>query len=443
VYRAERGYNLGMRLSWFPLVVTMAACGGPQREPSRAESRAPAVAGAPAADGMSADRVARETARIEGSVRALLAAARPLAAEQVIAAERAALPFRELDGLWLRLGDEVKEAGRARCARITPPDPAATPYLARLAAGTCEHFGVASAAPPVAAGPTVTVAVDGIDPPDSARLQSEVARWLAASPWHGEIGPAISAKVRGTLEVAIVDETVTMRAKWTEQVPYKVERSRRVAYQEPYKVTESETVQVPIRTTRHEGYSCGTMDQPKTCTRTVEQTVHRDEERQREVVRTRTRYRTERFPETYYRAEPRTRDFDAVERKGTYAGALALTVVLGTAKEPVVVTVNATDRREGLDHDVDIPDAGVHPSKSGVMSETEWVAELSRRLEAELRPALVARWEAAFCRADTFTAETAARCGFGAALPAAALPALRSALGDDAELVLAQLAARR
>jgi hypothetical protein len=382
--------------------------------------------------------VAWATDRVRTEVGALLQARRPLGAEQALAHEHEVLAHVEFAALWPSLAAQVRAAGGDECARITPPDPAAAPYLTGLASAYCRHFGVAVAAPPrpeAIAGVAVAVDVDGGRAPDVVRLQSEVARWFADSPWYSGDGSApVAATLRGHVQVELTAQNVTMDAPWVEQVPYSVSRTRQVPYQEAYQDQETYTVQVPHTTHRHETYSCGSGTQYRTCSRSVPHTEYRSETRHRSVTRYRTKHRTEHYTETHYRSEPRVYHYPAVRREGVYAGALILTVPLGAGEGPMVVRIARTDSRAGFDHGAEFAAADVHPSRADVTGEDDWFSFLVAQLESQVRPALAARWAESFCRVEAFTPESAARCAYGAPMPDAARAALASVLGDDVDL---------
>jgi hypothetical protein len=395
-----------------------------------------------------AEETAAAGAAVQAEVRGQLAA-EPLGAEAALAARAALLPAAELAPLFAGLGAEVRAAGQARCKVTAPVDAEAEPYLARLAAGYCAHFGlttpVATRLPDGVAALDLDGAITGMTAAQRARLDGALDGWLRASPWYEPAAETATATVAGSQAASFASTEVTLSAPWTELVSYQVQESYQEPYQESYQQSyqQSYTVSVPYTTHRTESYSCGYGTNHRTCTRSVSQTSHRTETRYRTAYRTayRTKYRTAHRTVTRTRSEARTYHYDATARNARYRGSWALSLGLGPA--PLDLHIDAADQKSGYDHDASFGPAGVAPTRANLDSFDVWSERLLLRLGAELPARLVAQWAASFCREPQYSAETAARCGYGAALPAPARGALSRLYGGDVDRVIAAFAAKR
>ena len=381
--------------------------------------------------------IAAATAHFRSAIAQLIAARQPLGAEAVVAAQRARFPFDDFAPLWPELAGDVRVAGQAQCAAVTPADAEASPYLARLTTAYCAHFGVVTRAPARLAqgigGLEIEGAVSGMTGPQRDRFEAAVDRALRASAWYegADDAPLVDAELSGTQAATYAAAEVTLEAPWTERVSYQATESYQEAYQESY------TEQVPYTTYHTESYSCGFGTSQHTCTRSVSSTSYRSETRHRTAYR--TAYRTV----TRYRDEPRVFVYDAIARTGNYSGSWLLSLGLAPGARPLAVRVDATDRETGYDHDADFPPAGVEPSRAHLSSFDDWFEQLLARLGADLPVRLAAHWEASFCRERLFTAETAARCAYGAAAPTPARTELARLFGKDLGLVLDRFAQAR
>jgi hypothetical protein len=415
-----------------------------------------------------ATTIAEETAAagvaVAAEIRGRLAA-EPLGAEADLAARGAQIPAAELAPLYADLGREVRAAGQARCKVTAPVDAAAEPYLARLTAAYCAHFGATAAAPPrlphAVGAVALTGDIRGMTAAQRARLDAALDGWLRASPWYEPGATAAAATVTGAQAASFAARPVTLDAPWTEYISYQVQEpyqesyqeSYRESYQEPYQESyrESYTERVAHTSYRSESYSCGYGTSQRTCTRSVPHTDYRSETRYRTAYRTkyrtayrtayRTKYRTAYRTVTRTRSEPRTHHYLATARSGLYTGTWSLALDLGAA--PLELRIDAADQRMGYDHDEYFPAAGVEPSRANLDSFDVWSERLLLRLGTELPSRLVAQWGASFCREATYTAETAARCGYAAVLPAPARGELSRLFGGDVDRVVAAFAPRR
>jgi hypothetical protein len=70
----------------------------------------------------------------------------------------------------------------------------------------------------------------------------------------------------------------------------------------------------------------------------------------------------------------------------------------------------------------------------------DWFAANLERLAGELGTQLAAHWQASFCTAPGYTADTAARCALGGTLPAAGRAALARLFGGDLDHVVERFA---
>jgi len=382
--------------------------------------------------------VTEAVARVQSIVTIQVKLLRPLVAEASLVTRRIELGAPELDALWPELDAWVRAYGAKECGDVrTRSKVASSPYLARLASAYCAHFGVEVPAPRLPgtiAGVKVKVAVDGLRPEQQARLQAAVGESFAKSAWYGAGGALpVAASVRGSVDVKLTAEDVIMEQPWEEQVPYTVTEAYDEPYVETYKATAVTPGAIPVRVPRTEFYTCGPADAPRTCAREVMVTYYRTEKGTTQVARRRLRTRKAQRTVTRYQPQPRVFSYPAVHREGVYRGDWTLTVPLAPGAEPVVATVEAEQRRDGLDHDAEHAGADVHPSRAKLPSADEWFADLLSRFDAEVRKALAARWAAAFCHEKAFTPETAARCRLGAELPSHARPELETVYGDEVE----------
>ena len=405
-----------------------------------------------------AEEIAAASAELHRQVTRLVTDDQPLGAEALIAMRRGHLGFPELDALWPALAGEAHGAGEARCRAAAPADVEQLPYLGRLTAAYCAHFGVAIPAPARRpsglAGVSIDGTISGMTGEQRARVDAELERGLRHSPWFSGAADDTSAHVALTgYQAATYRAAATQReAEWTEMVPYSdremyqepYQESYQESYQEPYQ--ESYSVQVPHTDYRTETYSCGFGTSTQTCSRSVSSTSYSTETQFRTAYRTayrtafRTAYRTAWRTVTRIAATPRTFLYDAVERSGEFTGMWGVTIELAGNLPPLELRVAHTDRQVGYDHDVTFEPAQVSPSRARLWSLDDWFNQLLARLATALPAQLTAHWSASFCRLPSFDPESAARCGYGAAVPAVARLALVPVFGNDVDRVLDQFA---
>jgi hypothetical protein len=240
---------------------------------------------------------------------------------------------------------------------------ASTPYASWLASKYCAHFGVARA---VIALPDRfgSIAIDGdVASDDRVATSSALDAALRASPWFAPGAPALHATITGSVEADLTAHPVTRTKSYT----------------------ETETFSGTVST--FDG------DEP------VE--LHRD--------------------------VPRSLDYAAIERAGTYSSQLHIAI------EPLGVGASeaAAFTRSGDDIDVQNDDAGVMPARADVPTLASfWAAERSA-LADHVHTALARAFEERSC--DSVGYEAAAACAY--VDPAAAAPMLAGAFGADAALL--------
>ncbi|MEO7733155.1 MAG: hypothetical protein ABIY55_19485 [Kofleriaceae bacterium] len=387
------------------------------------------------------EEVDRAAAMIHDEIRRLLVAYQPLGAEVQLAARRKALDQPELAALWSALEAEVRELGVARCRTIAPADPGASPYLARLAAAYCAHVGVDL--PPVVlpdrfGGLTLDGAVAGMTDEQRTRLVATLQERLTQTPWFTPGGAQARVALAGHQAVAYGSAKVQRAAPWSESVQYMAHESYQEPYQESYQ--ESYSVQVPYTEYRTESYSCGSGTNHSTCSRSVSSTSSRSEMRSRTAYR--TAYRTASRSVMRTRSEARVFTYAATERSSNFTGAWNLAITLSATAPPLAIQIADTSREASDDHDVTFPAAQVAPSRAKLPSFDDWFDRLLAKLRTAFPAQFAAHWSAAFCQRPSFDAEAAARCAYGAALPAQARAALSAFFHGDVDQAIARYAAR-
>jgi hypothetical protein len=136
---------------------------------------------------------------------------------------------------------------------------------------------------------------------------------------------------------------------------------------------------------------------------------------------------------TQQRDEHRSRDYDAVERSGSYASKLDLQV------GDVAASVATSTSERGYDHDETIERAGVSPQRAHLTSHEQFAAHEAATLADRLVEKLDESYVARFCGLPAFTLEQAAECAYAGAqhVPPAAQRTLAQVLGGDARFLSA------
>lgn len=399
---------------------------------------------------MISDEVAAADGYLRGEVQRLVADHRPLTAEQAIAARRTQLAFSEFDPVWPVLEQVAHDGGDAICRAAVPADIDQSPYLARLAAAYCAHFHVEARAPERlphgVASVTVEGAISGMTDAQRARLEAALARLMQGTVWFNAGAEDARGRIAlaGDQAVAFGANQVERTAQWWESVSHLEQEMYQEPYQEMYQESyqESYTVQVPYTEFHTESYSCGFGTTTTMCSRMVSSTNYRSETRYRTAWRTafRTAYRTAWRTVTKWTREPRYYRFHAVERVGNYSGAWNLAIDLGGDVPPLQVRVANRDRQVGYDQDAEFAAANVAPSRAHLRSFDDWFTQLLDQMAHTLRARLAEHWSTAYCQVPSFSAETAARCAYGAAPPPTARAALARLFGNEVDPVIARFA---
>jgi hypothetical protein len=316
---------------------------------------------------------------------------------------------------------------------MAPIDPAAAPYLARMAAAYCQHFGVVAPAlapmPDSVNGVAVTGEIVGMTVSQRAQLDRALQGWLRESPWYEPTADTrATTTIDGEQSVTFAQAPIRLSAAWTRRVSYQVDvpveelvvvRSYTDDGWYPGMVSPSLQFEPSSAKAAPAKKAAPAPNTQETTYRTPPRVILRVEPRK--ITRTVTRFRD----------EPRTYRYDATARTARYRASWALSLDVGAA--PLDLRIDAADRKTGVDHDAAFAPAGIEPSRAGLDSADVWTRRVLLRLAAELPPRLVAQWNASFCAEPTYTAETAARCARGGEPPAPARAALEPLFGADVD----------
>jgi hypothetical protein len=375
---------------------------------------------APLAGGI-AFEVAAASAKIGAQVATRTDQDGPLAGEDVVSHYATLLGHADFASARTAIHVQLSEAGRARCTRLEAV--AATPYWRWLSARYCGHW---AATRPVPVLPdqyralVIDGAIAGETDTELVALRGTLEAAFEKTAWFAPTArvdePAI---VDGRLSVHYTSQPVTLTASWTEQVPYTDYETQQESYQEPYDDTETYDEQVPTT----EYVPCGDTTCP--------QTVYHTETKTRTVTKYRTAYRDVTVPVTRYRDEPRTEDYNAIQRAGTYASSLKVQV------GEVLALLDTRTDESGYDHDVTIEPAGVSPSRANLSSKDEFAEREHAKLADQLVEKLDAAYVQRFCGLPAFTLEQAAECAYAGAqhLSPAAQSVLATVLGGEASFL--------
>jgi hypothetical protein len=341
----------------------------------------------------------------------------PLAGEAELATHSALLAHADFAQTRDAIHAQLLEVGQTRCTQLGGIMDA--PYWQAVVARYCGHFSVEHAVPPLPDHQSAFV-IDGQLAGESAGEISSLRTALVAafqkSAWYAPTGVSTRhAKVDGRVDVAFSSREVTLTASWTEQVPYTDYETTQESYQEPYDDTETYDEQVPDT----EWVQCG----ESTCP----QTVYHTETKTRTVTKYRTAWRDVTTPVTKYRDEPRTQDYQATERTGTYSGVAAVTLA-----DDLVASIEAKDGEHGYDHDVTIGPAGVAPQRANLPSQEDFATRIENAVAQRMIDVLDAEYGRRFCTLSTYTLEQAAECAYGTRqVPDRAQITLRDVFGGE------------
>jgi hypothetical protein len=371
---------------------------------------------APLAGGI-AFEVAAASAKIGAEIATRTDKDGPLAGEDVASHYEKLLGHTDFASARTAIHVQLSEAGRAHCTRYEAVAP--TPYWRWLTARYCGHW---SANRPVPTLPDQyrALVVDGTiagetDEEASALRSALQDAFVKSALYAPSAAGEVHATIDGQLRVHYASRQVSLTASWTEQVPYTDYETQQESYQEPYDDTETYDEQVPTT----EYVPCGDTTCP--------QTVYHTETKTRTVTKYRTAYRDVTVPVTRYRDEPRTEDYNAIERTGSYASALSVQIGAVTA------SVETATSESGYDHDVTIEPAGVSPSRANLTSHDQFAAHEAATLADRFVLQLDAAYARQFCGLPAFTLEQAAECAYAGAehLPPAAQSALEHVFGGE------------
>jgi hypothetical protein len=289
----------------------------------------------------------------------------PLASEARAKTYAGLLAMPQLADVAASIRAKLGDAGRGTCTALD----ASTPYASWLASRYCAHFGVerAALALPDRFG---SIAVDGdvASDDDPAASASALDAALRASPWFAAGAPALHATITGEVDAELSAHPVTRTATWTDDETY-------TGSVQTWDV-DNQPVYEPIE---------------------------------------------------LHRKVPRSVDYAATQRVGTYSSELHVAV------EPLGVgaSESAAYTRSGDDVDVQNDDAGVMPTRADLPTLASFWAVERTALADHLRVALARSFDERSC--DSVGYEAAAACAY--VDPAAAAQALAPAFGGDATLL--------
>ncbi len=438
------------------LFALAAACATPQEREARARADAQREAAAALA------------VQARDEVRGALGEGHPLDAQHRLAALDG--PLRETGNAELAAGlaAEVQAVGARRCLTLSAK--AKSPWLASWVGAYCRRFGAEG--PRVGTMPErrsrLTLDLSGVRCGERARqrLEATAAKVFTQSTWSDATADgAVEARLDGAVESRWSEAPITVNADWTEQQAYTEQELQTETYQEShieqetysepytewYTATESRPVTVTYTETESYTYSCGYGTSYRTCYGTRPVTRTRTEYRSESVTRTRTAYRQATRPVTKF--TPKQRQvmrtvtkyrpivhafrFPAVEKTVKHGATLQLVVALPGTPAPVKWAWADQHEQSDAEHAVEDAAAGVKPHRAQLQTDVEWEEATSGALAAGWAKHLDDAWVSAFCR-PAMSAEESARCVAASGAPAAAWAAVDAWLGEPA----ARLAAR-
>lgn len=379
--------------------------------------------------------------KLRSAIREETSHGRALAARARKKAMASWLERKELASLGPELDAEIAKAGAETCARSTRVA-IDQPFALELVAAYCKAVGGAMPAwkprPYLVGGVTIAGNITGTPPSEQAELERVVSDGVERSVWFsvGTQGRA-AATVQGAAVAQFSDERVTLTRPWTEQVPYTAMEHYQEAIQIPYLDTENYTESVPYTAYEQHQEPChGGRDY---CTVSRPVTRYRDEQRTREVSKTRTEYRDRVRPVTRYRDEPRVFRYPATKHTGRYTWNFFVRLDVGSGQRPIEARGSAEETRSTNEHDAEFPAAGVHPEHEALPSAMAWRQQQRERIRREVKKSLDDAWTRSFCGGGLASIEEGARCAHARPQPAPAAVSARveELFGDDPALVLA------
>jgi hypothetical protein len=380
-----------------------------------------------------ADETTAASAEMQARVEPLVAAARPLAAEEALNRHAHLFDGPELADVGARLQREVGEAGRTACHALLAI--AGGPYWKELVVEYCDHFDVDLPAPPLPfnrGGLAVTGALQGSATGHEAVLTRRLGEAFRQTPWFAPGAPdGAPATLGGRFDIGDATEVIPINAAWTERVPYTAFESyqvSRIEYRQEYR---SRLVNVPYTTSESYTYSCGYPSHTCSGTRSVSRT--RLESRSEFVSVPHTVWETKTRMVTRYRNEPRVFQYQATRHVASYQANVDVRVTLPSPAEPLVIDwqLAAQDRFTGWEHGVTFEPADVWPTTPNFPTGTAWLGAALDAHVDELTQRLDDAWTSSFCARAGDTLDEAARCLFGGARPDWALARLAAVSADD------------
>jgi hypothetical protein len=366
-------------------------------------------------------------AEVSKGVRAELDAGRPLAARAALLHGR---PLFKAAGLQDRAdaaAAEITQAGTKRCAELTGRIEAESAHLTHWVARYCNVFGGPELVVPpspeqVGALKIQSDTLAGANPTQRASLEKRIEELLMGTPWfHPQAPELAAASIGGEQKVSYASQRAQRAVHWVERVPYQARES--------YTDTEYYTAQESYTEYSQQSYSCGYGTTSRTCSRSVPHTRYRSVQKSRPVTKWRT--------VTRYRDEPRIFRHDVVEHQGVYASAWDVALAFPAGAPALKVVAQGSDKRSADEHDVTFAPANVHPAKARLASPDDWFDERLKAFASEFPGRARSHWVWSFCRTDTATPESAARCAHGGQeeTPEPVWAQLSAFLGDDAHLL--------
>jgi hypothetical protein len=313
---------------------------------------------------------------IATTVRQLLGANAPLTARRRAEKIIPLLDDPRLAPTGQRIQVQIARVGRARCAELSAKTRDQEPHLEALIAAYCGQFGGTTASKPV---------------PEQRRGLRVAGKLEHASVEQQQIFDDWMADVFRETPWFASESPAMMPAQVTGEYSGALER-RRVTLNAPYRDVETSTIDLPLRPTA--------------------------------TVRTEV---------------DRVFQYDADEYHASYDLDVSLTLELAEGA-PLVARIKRADAKQAYDHAVSFPRANVHPRQARLPTMNDWLrATLNSKTVSMVRK-LRDQWSKAFCAQSTFSPDDAARCLQGAERRPAALAALRTIFGQDADALFVDAA---
>lgn len=379
--------------------------------------------------------------KLRAAIQAETSRGRALAARAKRQAMASWLERKEHAQLGPELDAEIARAGAETCARATKKA-SDQPFALELAAAYCKAVGGPmppwKARPLLVSGLTITGTISGTPSSEQVELERALNEALERSVWFTASTPARApAQLQGSVVATFADERVSLTRPWTERVPYQAMETYQEAIEVPYLDTETYTENIPYTAYEERTETCPNGRGLCNVSRPV--TRYRNEQRQREVRRTRTEYRDRVRPVIRYREEPRIFRYHATKHTGRYQSTFFVRLDFGGGVRPIEARGTAEDTKVTHEHDSEFPAAGVHPEHEMPPTALTWRQLQREKLRAEVLRSLDDAWLRSFCNDGVGSIEEGARCAHARPrqVPAAVSARVEELFGDDPALVLA------